>query len=192
MLRLGGTSGDHPAQPPGSRRATYNNLTRAMSRQLLNISKEEDNTVSLGNLYYCSFTLLAKKKKHFVMFRGSLLCFSLCSLPLVMAVGTTENRLAPFSLHSPFRVFYFYTFQFQYIDEIPPSAFFFLGWTVPSDSLLLHKRDASVPSSSSWSFIGLFSAHPCHPCKNSLELLLSCQQWCSTLLLRRKNSIRAL
>lgn len=186
-LKLEGTSRSRMVQVPCLSRVTYSRLTQGPYSGSFWISPRIKTPQSLQ-----ATSASAPSPSLLYLFKHLQLCFSLCSLPLVMAVGTTENRLAPFSLHSPFRVFYFYTFQFQYIDEIPPWAFFFLGWTVPSDSLLSHKRDASVPSSSSWSFIGLFSAHPCHPCKNSLELLLSCQQWCSTLLLRRKNLIRAL
>jgi len=49
------------------------------------------------------------EKKCFLMFRGNLLCFSLCPLPLVLSLDTIEKNLAPPSLHCPFR----------YLDEIP-------------------------------------------------------------------------
>jgi len=38
-----------------------------------------------------------------VFLRGNLLCFSLCPLPLVLSLGTTEKYLSLSSLHSPFR-----------------------------------------------------------------------------------------
>jgi len=38
-----------------------------------------------------------------LVFRGNLLCFSLCPLPPVPALGTTEQDLALSSLPSPFR-----------------------------------------------------------------------------------------
>ena len=54
------------------------------SRWVLNISKEGDSTTSLGNLCQCSVTFTVKK--HFLMFRGNLLGFSLCPLPLVLSI----------------------------------------------------------------------------------------------------------
>jgi len=40
------------------------------------------------------------------MFRENLLCSSLCPLPLLLSLGTTEKSLSSFSLHFPFRYFY--------------------------------------------------------------------------------------
>ena len=40
--------------------------------------------------------------KAFLMFRGNLLCFSLCPLPLVLPLGTTEKSLVPSFVHPPF------------------------------------------------------------------------------------------
>ena len=45
-------------------------------------------------------------KKCFLMFRWTLLCVSLCSLPLVLSLGVTEKNLALSSLHPPFRHLY--------------------------------------------------------------------------------------
>jgi len=42
-------------------------------------------------------------EKCFPAFRATLLCFSLCPLPLILALGTTGQSLAPSSLHLPFR-----------------------------------------------------------------------------------------
>jgi len=50
LLRLEGTSGGHPVQPHCSSRATYSQLRRNLSRQLLNISMDRYTTMSLGNL----------------------------------------------------------------------------------------------------------------------------------------------
>jgi len=36
-----------------------------------------------------------QRKKFFLMFRWNFLCFSLCPLPLVLPLGTTEKSLAP-------------------------------------------------------------------------------------------------
>lgn len=60
-----------------------------MSR-LLSISKEGDPTISLGNLCQCSHTA----QKCCLIFRGNLLCSSLCPLPLVLSLGTTDTSLA--------------------------------------------------------------------------------------------------
>jgi len=54
-LRLEGTSGGHLVQHPWSGEATWSWLPRTVSRQLLNISKEEDFTASLGNLSNVQF-----------------------------------------------------------------------------------------------------------------------------------------
>lgn len=69
----------HLVQSPCSRKATQNQFPRTMSKWILNISKGEDSTTSLGNLLQCSITVTVKKC--FLMFEG-LLCFSLCPLPL--------------------------------------------------------------------------------------------------------------
>ncbi|KAK4818676.1 hypothetical protein QYF61_017421 [Mycteria americana] len=59
-LRLEGSSGGHLVQPPCSSGATYSQLPRTMSRQLLNISKDGDSTTSLGNLCQGSVTLIIR------------------------------------------------------------------------------------------------------------------------------------
>lgn len=46
-LRVAGTSGDHPVQPPAQ--AGYSRLPRTVSSQVLNISRARDST-SLGSL----------------------------------------------------------------------------------------------------------------------------------------------
>jgi len=51
--------------------------------------------------YQCLVTLSIKK--HFLVFRQTLLCFSLCPLPLALSLHTTEKSLAPPSLHPSFR-----------------------------------------------------------------------------------------
>jgi len=92
---LEGTSGDHLVQPLCQSRFTQSRLHRTMSRQVLSISREGDSTNPLGSLFQCSVTL--KVKKFFLMFSWNLLCFSLCPLPLVLLLGTTEKSLAPSS-----------------------------------------------------------------------------------------------
>lgn len=69
-----------------------------MSRRLLKVSKEGYSTVSLGNLCHC---FIIHTLKCFLMFRWILLCFTLCSLPLVVALGTNEKSLAPFNCTLP-------------------------------------------------------------------------------------------
>ena len=63
-----------------------------MSRRVLNISREGDSTASLGSLGQGSVTL--RGKKFFLMFSWNYLCFSLCPLPLVLSLGSTEKSLA--------------------------------------------------------------------------------------------------
>jgi len=57
--------------------------------------REGDSAAPLSNLFQCSVTL--RGKKFFLMFRRNFLCFSLCPLPLVLSLGTTEKSLAPSS-----------------------------------------------------------------------------------------------
>jgi len=82
-------------------------LHRTFSRWVLNISREGDSTTSLGSLFQCSVTL--RGKKLFLVFRWNFLCLSLCPLPLVLSLDTTEKSLAPSSRHPPLR--YLYTFR---------------------------------------------------------------------------------
>jgi len=49
----------------------------------------------IRTLFQCSVTL--RVKKLFLMFRRNFLYFSLCPLPLVLSLGTTEKSLAPSS-----------------------------------------------------------------------------------------------
>ena len=60
-----------------------------MSRWVLNISREGDATAPLGGLGQGSVTL--RGKKFFLGFSWTFLCFSLCPLPLVLSLGTTEE-----------------------------------------------------------------------------------------------------
>jgi len=83
----------HLVQTPCQSRVTYSRLHRILSRWVLNISREGDSTISLGSLGQGSVTL--REKKFFLMFRRNLLCLSLCPLPLVLSLGTTEKSLAP-------------------------------------------------------------------------------------------------
>ena len=88
-----GTSVGHLVQPSCRTRVTYSKLHRTLSRRVLNISREGDSTTPLGSLFQCCVTL--REKKFFLMFSWNFLCFSLCPLPLVLSLGTTEKSLAP-------------------------------------------------------------------------------------------------
>jgi len=99
-----GWQGSLEVHPPCSRRATSSRLPRAVSRQLLNISKAGDSTASLGSLCWCTVTLTAKKC--FLKPRQHLLHFGVCLWPLVPSLGTTEKSLALASLYPPFRYLY--------------------------------------------------------------------------------------
>ena len=91
-LGLEGTSVGHLVQPSCRSRVTYSRLHRTTSRRVLNISREGDSTTSLGSLFQGSITL--RGKKFFLMFSWNFLCFSLCPLPLVLSLGTTERQAA--------------------------------------------------------------------------------------------------
>jgi len=66
-----------------------------VSREVLNICREEDSTTPLDSLFEDSVTL--RVKKIFLLLRWNYLCFSLCLMPLVLLLGTTEKSLAPSS-----------------------------------------------------------------------------------------------
>ena len=74
---------------PCRSRVTQSKLHRTLSRRVLNISREGDSITSLGSLFQGSVTL--RGKKFFLMFSWNFLCFSLCPLPLVLSLGTTER-----------------------------------------------------------------------------------------------------
>ena len=85
----------HPAQPPaqaGSPRAGCKGPRPGGSGI---ISREGDSTAPLGSL--CQGSVTPRMKKFFLIFRRNFLCLSLCPLPLVLSLGTTEKSLAPSS-----------------------------------------------------------------------------------------------
>lgn len=67
----------------------YSGLHRKASWQVLNFSRKGNSTISLGSLFQCSVTI--KIKKFFLAFMWNFLCSSLCSLPLVLSVGTKKS-----------------------------------------------------------------------------------------------------
>lgn len=56
-------------------------LSRTVFKWLLNVSKDRDYATCPGNLCQCVILFTEKKWKSFLMFKGNLLCFSLCPLP---------------------------------------------------------------------------------------------------------------
>lgn len=62
------------------------------------MNSKGDSKTNLGGLCQYSVTTLTVKKC-FQMFRGCLLCFDVCPLSLVLALGTTDRSLVPSSLH---------------------------------------------------------------------------------------------
>jgi len=62
-------------------------LPKAMSRELLNTFTDGDSTTLPGNLCQCLVTYIVQGC--FLMLRGNLVCFSLCTLCLLLLSGTT-------------------------------------------------------------------------------------------------------
>ena len=98
---LGGMSKSHLIQCSCSSRTTWSQLPRTISRWLLNVSKDGNPTIAVGNLCQCSVTLTVKKC--FLIFRKNISFISLSSLPLVVSLGTTGKRFSQSSLDPPFR-----------------------------------------------------------------------------------------
>ena len=93
-LGLGGTPGDPPAQPL-PKQGHPEQAAQHRGQGGWNISREGDSTAPLGSLGQGSIT--PRGKKLLPMFRRNFLCLSLCPLPLVLSLGTTEKSLAPSS-----------------------------------------------------------------------------------------------
>lgn len=135
---------------------------RTMFWWFLSISKDGDSNTSLGNLCYCSINLTVKNC--FLIFRGSLPCFSLRPLPLFLSLGTTEKSLVS-SSSFPFKHFF--------IDKIP------LGLLQARQSYfpqpLLMWKILPVLWSSLWPCTGLALASPCLSCARECRTDLSTQ-----------------
>jgi len=119
-----------------------------MTRQLFEISKEETPQP------LCSLSITLTAQKCCLVFRGSLLCASLCPLPLILAQDTIGKSLAP-SSHIQI---------FIYIDEISLNPFF-----------------CRLNSSSSFSFSsqGVLQSlcHLCGPLLDSFQYVLALLYW---------------
>lgn len=76
---------------------SWSMLFRATISGVLYISKDGNSITSLSNLCCCSANLVARKV--FLMFEQNFPCSSLCPLPLVLPLGTTEKSLALSFLH---------------------------------------------------------------------------------------------
>jgi len=99
MLQVGRDLWRSSGPSPGSSRATYSQLSKIPFRQFFNISTEGDSTSSVGSLYQCSVTL--RVRKHFLTFRGNLLCFCLCPLPLTCHWAPLKSQMQQLSLCIP-------------------------------------------------------------------------------------------
>lgn len=71
-----GCGGKEPSEVVWSKTPAQAGSARAMSRQLLKVSRNGDSATSLGSASAQSLLIV---KKHFLKFRQSFLCFSLCS-----------------------------------------------------------------------------------------------------------------
>lgn len=96
-----------------------------------NISKNEDFTTSLGNLYHCFVTLTFQRS--FIMFRCNFLFWNLCSLPLILEAACPEFV----------SVFFTASLQiFIYILGFPLSLFTLRS---PVPSVCPHMRQTPIP-----------------------------------------------
>lgn len=84
--------------------------------------QEGDSTTSMGNVYKCS--ILKQGKKCFLMLRQNPLCFSLCLLPFILALGTSEKlTLSPLQLSTVW--FYLLYGRQKFSKEFASDLFFF-------------------------------------------------------------------
>uniref|UniRef100_A0A8C3JB82 Symplekin n=1 Tax=Calidris pygmaea TaxID=425635 RepID=A0A8C3JB82_9CHAR len=95
-----GPSRDHPVQLPGQSRAAQSTSLRSIQVGLEDL-QIWDSTPSLGSLCQGSVTLTPKK--FFLRLEWNFPWSSLCPLPLVLSLGTTEKSPAPSSFNPPFR-----------------------------------------------------------------------------------------
>lgn len=79
-----------------------------------------------NNLWQCLVMLTVKNS--LLIFRGNLLCFSVCPLTLVLSLMTMAKNLAVPSLHPPFS----YLIYAYILLHAPSWAFFPPDWTAPA------------------------------------------------------------
>ena len=94
-----------------------------------------DFTTFLDNLCQCSKTYTVMKS--FLIFRGNILCSSLCPLLLILSLRTVEKSLAPSTLYQLFR----------YLQALikSPLSLLFLSLNGPRFSGFPHKGEVSGP-----------------------------------------------
>lgn len=109
-----GTSTGHLVQPLSSSRVTYSWLPQTVSRQLLNSSKDEDPSASLGTP--CLYSVTLTVKKCFLMFRWNLLFESIASCFVIGHYWKVPGSIC--STPPSFQILF-------HIDEIPPSLLVF-------------------------------------------------------------------
>lgn len=100
------TLGGDFAQPPVHACPPRDTCPGPCTSVLLDFSREEDFSASLGNVCSVSFTV----KTIFPGVQREPPVFQCCPSPLILSLGLTEQCLAPLSLHPPFR--YFDTLRF--------------------------------------------------------------------------------
>lgn len=94
-LQLEVASGDHPVQLCRSGRVSQSKLFRAVSSWVSSVSTKGDHSLSRESVPM--FDHPHSQLKCFLVFRGNIIHFSLCTLPLVLSLGITERSLAPSS-----------------------------------------------------------------------------------------------
>lgn len=114
-----------PAQPGSSQIM----LLRTVGKCVLNVF-----TTCLGNLYQCSVTWILKKL--FFIFRRNFLCISLCPLPFIPLLGTSE--LGPIFL-IPSLLILLYTLMRSHLSHL----FSILIYQLPQP-FSFHERNAPV------------------------------------------------
>ena len=107
--------------------------------------------VFLSKLWQCSGTHTVKKC--FLVFRENILCSCLCSLPLVLLLGTTEKHLT--ALFAPPLNVYLYTLLMSFPLSLLHAEL---------SQLSLPKRGSLVPYLCLWYSFGSCPAAPCFSC----------------------------
>lgn len=100
LVEVGGTTGSHLVQTSaqvGTPRKGCPNRVQESFEAL----QGGDSSTSLDNL--CQGFVTCTAQKYCLVFKGNILCSSLCPLPLLLSLGTTEKSLSLSSLHPPIR-----------------------------------------------------------------------------------------